>query len=115
MKIDFYVEDDIKRCSGLETFICDINDTEYLSEPSKLKGLCRQVAMLRGYARESVITRIEAQADSKVPQNGGESLKRFAEEVIRFAELNGNGYATSIHQLKEHIEYLLGRINNGKR
>lgn len=114
MKIDFYVEDDMKHSTGWETFRAEL-DEEYLSEPSKLKGLCRQVAMLRGYARESVITRIEAQADSKVPQNGGESLKRFAEEVIRFAELNGNGYATSIHQLKKHIEYLLGRIDNGKR
>lgn len=111
MRIDFYVEDDITDCSCWETFFADLPE-EYLSEPSKLKGLLRQVALLRGYSRESVITRIETNTDNNTPQNGDKRLRRFADEVIRFAELNGNGYATSIHQLKEHIEYLLGRLNN---
>jgi hypothetical protein len=48
MKLKFYVNDDVKRASDWEEAYVEYSSFDYV-DPNELKGLCRQLALLKGY------------------------------------------------------------------
>ena len=109
IKITFYVDDDIKTSSELvEVEINSCFDPP--TKPDSLKSFRRSIALLRGHYKSCEISDIKTTAAKSNKNNvyADYQVRKFAERVLEFAKRNGNGYATSLHDLEEHIYFLLG-------
>lgn len=95
-----------------KTYKCDVSQSTLTraANHDSLKNLCRAIALLRGHYKSCEISDIKI-TDAKNDKNDvytDYQVRKFAERILEFAKRNGNGYATSLHDLEEHVYFLLG-------
>lgn len=91
-RVTFYCDDDIKLSSGTEEFeIVDLPD----KRPFKLKGLCRQYALLKGHYKSCAIDNIKVKEvhPSWDLAYAKKKIEDFVDYLVEYAKTcQDNGY-----------------------